>query len=719
MEERNPQSIEALRAYLQQDDVQARIQQSITNSRDGATVSIGRMAQLFHMKEAKIRELDARRLLKPSRTKESSTGQRQYAPAELEKLAIINDLLTQGRFSVYEIPENIDELWKSLVPNNGRAGTARENSEARNEFHREADDLPIDKRVNHFYYKEFFWRYYASHALQLSAKLISEEFHLARVGLILPLHQKQAYMLVHQASDLYKAGESLVGWLGQTGSFYTILAARPAFEFPTDFSIFPLQASDEDKPEDDTLIVIPRLDLESNAISFSSPIVETIRRLLEPLYSDVADWNFYFGKGMRDKIDPLFDFSTNPKARDTILTGLANMIERLGGIGQHRWKFCCILTPNQPHLPFQKRDLVVRAKSRHAPSLYKLGETKVSATDSAVMSLSLRAYQAGRIMYHHKITPTDSTIINREVEDPASAIAIPVGGEDGIPVGVIYVVANVPDSFNESDQRVLRVAARMVQELLLSYHLRQQVSQTFAPLLSNPGVVDPTFGKFASEVDFIVDLEKLLGDIQNKEKFESYAKSDERQYTTKEAVSFLAVDIDGQTSLTDKYGERMARNMSREVGLRIQAQLPAIFPSKPDLKVYHIYADRFYILLDGISLNEARDKAATLKQALNGSYSIDMVRSSEQTTPKENFIPSPEVTVRLGVGSYTYAKLQDLLSRHPKSMSLSATSTTIIDFHDTMLKYGQNIGGNVIVSWDYKSWRYEVWTPPSDTKLAT
>ena len=187
--------------------------------------------------------------------------------------------------------------------------------------------------------------------------------------------------------------------------------------------------------------------------------------------------------------------------------------------------------------------------------------------------------------------------------------------------------------------------------------------------------------------------------------FEPFAKDDKTQYTTKDAVSFIAVDIDGQTSLTDKYGDRVARNLSRAVGQRIERQLTSLFTNTSDCKLYHAYADRYYLMLNKISLEEARAKAKLLKQALDDSYQVDAVRFTlEQPTPAGNLLESPRVTVRLGVGSYTYAKLQEVLGRYSAASALSSTTALIIEALDSMLKSGQDRGGNNIMSWDYEKW---------------
>src|SRR5205085_10672307 len=154
-------------------------------------------------------------------------------------------------------------------------------------------------------------------------------------------------------------------------------------------NVYPLKAAEEDLPAENTLLAIPRLDLPTGEIALSIPVVETVRRLLAPLYTEVPDWNFYLGRGMRDMVDPFLDVATNPTTQDTILTNLANLVVSLGGAEQHRWKFCCILMPNHGYLPFQQRSLAVRAKSHYAPSIYKIGTTVVSPTED-VISISLR-----------------------------------------------------------------------------------------------------------------------------------------------------------------------------------------------------------------------------------------------------------------------------------------------------------------------------------------
>src|SRR2546425_5133871 len=133
MEEQN---LDTIKEYLRRKDAQERIQQSIEHARAEATVTIGRMAQLFHMKESRIRDLEDRRLLSPWRTKDT-TGQRQYSPSELEKLAIVKELLDGGRYTIGEIPENIADIWASVVKTNTQKMTAARLGIGQREFVRE------------------------------------------------------------------------------------------------------------------------------------------------------------------------------------------------------------------------------------------------------------------------------------------------------------------------------------------------------------------------------------------------------------------------------------------------------------------------------------------------------------------------------------------------------------------------------------------------------
>ena len=148
---------------------------------------------------------------------------------------------------------------------------------------------------------------------------------------------------------------------------------------------------------------------------------------------------------------------------------------------------------------------MVRAQSKNSP--HKVGVTTIFP-GKYVQSLSLRAFQSGRIIYRRKITSAENTIALRELEGPIhSAIAIPVGSEEGQPLAILYVVSDEVAAFSTDDQRVLRMIGRIVEELLMTYHARHRITQNLSKLIITPAIVDPLFKDFFSENEFVEDVE--------------------------------------------------------------------------------------------------------------------------------------------------------------------------------------------------------------------
>jgi GGDEF domain-containing protein len=710
MYEHNPQMI---RTYLQNEDVQERIRQNIQRGRLEATVTIGRAARLFGFTENQLRDWEDRGLLKPFRT----TSQRQYPPAELEKLAIIKELIDKGGFTPGSIPSDVHNIW-SRIASEQKDQLSRDRSS-------EVDYLPINLRIENVR-AELFWRFYASRALRLSLMLICDELPNSSAGLVLPLQRDPAES-IDSVKDLAKLGPSLVGWLSKTRSSHTLFTFVPSFQYSTDYSLLPLTSIEDDRlleqPEDKTLIVLDRLDKRFNkTLSLTPEKVATIRLLLAPLYENARTMHSFFSAGMRDELDPApnLDGSTTP---DVILNGLANMVIRLGGStnkGVDRWRFCCILLPKDLSLPLQQHTLVVRAQSKLSP--HKIGGTTVSP-DKFISALSLRAYQSGDLIYRPQITDSDTSIAFHQVEGPIrSALAVPIGWENGSVVGVLYVVSNELKAFSESYQRVLRLICRMIEEAILTYRVRQQVVARLTNALERPRSVDPLFEDFLSENDFLHDVDNLLNELKpqsgewNELRYEVVPlevrkKRYREQQATGEVVSFIAVDVDNQSSLAVKYGDQVARNLSKEVGSRIKGQ--QIFSTNPEhRRLYHIYADRFYLLLRGMVLDEARNKAEQLRVALQGVYRVEVRRFyTERLMLPEGMLEIPNVTVRLGVAAYPFKKLQELLQRSIAETDVADVRAQIMRDLDEILNVGHQEGGNVITSWDIESWGYINWHP--------
>jgi DNA-binding transcriptional MerR regulator/GGDEF domain-containing protein len=696
----NEPNIDRIRKHFQDKEVQERVTKHMLDARSKATVTISRAAGLFDFSESQLREWEKRGLLKTERMSLSengkiSKGHRQFSPDELDKLALIKELLDED-YSLSEIPQNIDVIWQQI-----KAGqqdqTFSINSHDIKHIH-EVKHIPIDKRVGRTN-EEVFWRYFVSQVLRLSLMLLCEDMSDTIAGIIVPLQGRDGKKNKYLPGDQPETGPSLVGWLGENRSFNSFLDEDPSFKFPSDFRIqpLPLPILGEDKQQDNVLIVIQR---EAKALSLSAPLVETIRRLVDLLYRHIDRWLPCFDYGMRDWEYQITDF-TNPGSTDEVMQRLMEMVVELGGKapnGKDRWHFSLLFLPKDPDLPIQQRNLVVRAQSAYSP--HQIGVTTVHIKDPG---LSFRAYQSGHIIYRPKISPQDFILAYRDLEESTrSAIAIPIAGEGGLSLAALYIASDEVNTFFEADQRILRVITRMIEELLTTYEARRLVNGKLSNIITNPGLVDISFKEFLSEDDFINNLEALLIEIQMR---------DMSKEESEEVISFIAIDIDNQGSLSTKYGDRVARNLSREVGLRIKGQL-ILSSSFRYIRPYHVQADRYYLILKGVSLEEARNKAEMLRKALDGEYRIDSRRVvMGRPMTRENMLELQDVTVRLGVPSYEYKKLKELLQRYPTGFAVSEVRALIMQSLDQLLQIAQQEGGNVIISWDPGIWGYRLWSP--------
>ncbi len=692
IDERNQQH--RIRKLLQDEEVQARVQENIRRGREDAKVTIGRASELFDIRPSKLRELD--KLLQPERSKEASSGQRQYSLIELNKLAIISELLNNQKVSLSDIPADIDEVWYSVSSFTEERHAARE---ASNETYK---SMSIDHRVEDAN-KEEFWRYFTSQALRLALNLICEDVPDPVAGIALPLKRQKNATSELPPQELSNLGECLIGWRDQNRSYHTFYDPSPFFEFPSDFRVRGLEAVEEQEPRDRTFIVLQR---KSKLLSLPFPLVEAVRRLLTPIYENAHVWQSYFDRGMRDVVYPTTSFgSTN--ISDSVLTSLANMAIRLGGKsvdGKNRWKFCTILLPNNDLLSLQSRVLVVQAQSEASP--YTPGKSFVSP-DTPILSLSLRAFQASRILYRPIVSSEDKTIAYRQQEGPIeSVIAIPIEGRDGLPLAILYLASEETEAFGVEHQRVLRLIGRMIGELLETSRVRQQSEIRLRNIIARPKVVNEVLGVFLSENNFVNDVEDILRDIKEKD-----------DPAVEGVTSFISVDIDNLSKLTDKYGDQVMVNLSKAVGNRIEEQIGLLFDKPADCKLYHIYADRFYLLLKNVSLEQARENAEKIRQVLKIDYFIPVL-SASTAQPKDR-VELKNITARMVVCSYKHAKLLKLLNEWPSETCIAdVRAGNILYYLDVMLNQAKQEGGNCIISYyppdppRYDHSRFDPWSPP-------
>src|SRR5260370_8482665 len=166
-----------IKNYLQNEDVKERVQHNMERGHEEATVTIGRAARLFSFTENKLRDWESLGLLKPLRSKDI-TGQRQYSPEELDKLAIIKELIEGGGFTPGEIPSDIDKIWSSILD--------EQHEKILKLSGEETEHLHLDQRIDTAD-EALFWRYYSSHVLRLSLMLICKDIPDTIARLVLPL----------------------------------------------------------------------------------------------------------------------------------------------------------------------------------------------------------------------------------------------------------------------------------------------------------------------------------------------------------------------------------------------------------------------------------------------------------------------------------------------------------------------------------------------------
>src|SRR6266566_261574 len=692
----NEPNVERIRKHFQDKVVQERITKHMLDAHSKATVTISRAAKLFNFSESQLREWEKRGLLKTERTalsedSKTSTGHRQFSPDELDKLALIRELIDQ-KYSVSEIPQSIDVIWKQIVGDQQYpvlTTPSQDNNRAR-----EIEHHPIDTHVDAAD-EEYFWRFFVSQALHLSLLLICEEMPGTITGLFLPLEHKEPGPRIVFPQDISQAGPSLVGWIGANQAFYASYEPAPTFDYPSDFRIEYLPGWNGHI----CLAPVIAIERKARAIAITDIQVSSIQRILELVYRHVDGWLPFFSSGRRDWIEHVTNFGLNPNVTDALLDRMMNRIVELGGEehGYRHWKFCNLFLPQDSSLPLQQRTIRARAHSSNSPA--RLSSMVLTVEQPG---LTFQAYQSGQTIYRSHITPKDTLLAYRDSEESTqSAIAIPLSSADRMVAGAIYIASDEVDAFSPADQRALRLLTRMLEELLATYQSRLFVSGRLSEAIARPRVVDSSFREFLTVEDFIDEFESFLNDILRQD--------DAAQLEGKE-ISFIVLDIDKQTPLAIMYGDRAARNLSREVGMRLQGQLRV--QSNPEFrKVYHVGSDRYYLKLPGMLLDDARNLAVQLLQLLRGNYRVDVRRPmAGWPVLSDELLVLQNVTVRLGVSNYKYPKLKEVLGRYEPKDAVADTRTVILSNFLQSLDFGQKYGGDCVVSWDHEKWGHKLWS---------
>jgi len=239
--------------------------------------------------------------------------------------------------------------------------------------------------------------------------------------------------------------------------------------------------------------------------------------------------------------------------------------------------------------------------------------------------------------------------------------------------------------------------SQIIEELLLTGQIRREIPRRLEDLIENPAIVDPTFSDFGLETEFFTEVEILLASINEKGLTEEQVK---------EEFSIISVDIDDQSSIAITYGNRVARSLSQQAGARISGKIH-LLNGLSSGKVFHVSADRYYLLLTRTSLEAAHKYARQLKVSLEeGEYRI----SPAYVIPGRPALPGtmlelPAVTVHLSVSSYPLGKLKELLGRYPDNPIINVRAL-VIEGIEAGLRKGRDQGGHCIISWDPDLWDF-------------
>jgi DNA-binding transcriptional MerR regulator len=703
----NKQKLESIKRHLGKADVKHRIYQDMLRWRSEFVVTISHAADLFGFSENQLRDWEDRGLLSPQR----SGRHRHYAFTDLDKLAIIRELLN-ANYAPGDIPSNMDEILDidemrttltHLSVSKPQNLTTEDN----------LTELPVELRIEAVG-KRAFWRFFASYALHISLMLMRETLPGVTFGLVLPLYTHFGNEDGGTMEELSKVGASLIGWLNKNGSSHTLFTTNPSFRYSTDYYFLPLGKMKNEKvlelPQDRTLIILERQDKRSRYLSLSEPVVKLIQRLLAPLYEEGQMIQACFDTKIYDEAISVSDVSSSTDYQDNILEGLSDMIIHMGGRttnSQNRWRFCHILLPESSvdSLPVLQRSLVTRAQSKDSP--YVIGAS-VFSPQKSMTSIAIRAFQSGRVIYRPELSMRDRVQALIDVEGSIhSNIAIPIGGENGPPVAVLYVASDELSAFSREDQQLLRIIGRFIENILNIYHARLQVTAKLRDLMSRPEVVDNLFVEFLSENDFRRDVELLLMHLKEEDEKHEKEKSvlgthEEVFHHVVDAVSFIALGIDDVESLASRYGDQIIKHLNKRIGLRLQELVASLITWSTNCQLYYIYADRFYLVLRDISLEKTREKAEEIRKSLEGNLSI------KQSDIANTVLILPDITVHLAVTSYKYNKLSEFLQVYASIADISAKISQELD---AMLKMGMDEGGNVVMTWGDVSGGFSRWSP--------
>jgi DNA-binding transcriptional MerR regulator/GGDEF domain-containing protein len=662
------QIVQSIQEHLQQPTVQSRLYERLGEVRDKLTLSIGTVSDIVGVSGVQLRYWETLGILSPGRTRYASVtshpGQRRYGLDDLAKLVVIDELHNRASYTLSDIAGFLGKEQALAKATTIDAPLAWINEPERVQG--------VEEMISQAE-GTIFWNFFLPRVIYHAMLLIFEQTLNFDFRLFLPFGEADGSLEqpeIKSPEDLYKLGEVLLCWHGRDRPLGLFLVKNPVLEFPERYTLLALKSILPSNGDDRPLVGYLAIEkkyvdlLNLSSMNGSLNARHAAKRILAFCQNNAALWQDAL-TASHNTLLYLSSESADALLEEHFLKELAEVVVRLGGLDRNTreelWRFCCILQPTDPPAPLMQSRLEVRGKSPKSP--HRIGTT---ISPSHKHGLCLLAYMTGTSVRRNNITDMDSSIALREREgNIRSAIAVPVG-KLGRWLGVLYVASDEPEAFSAESQLVLRVIVDVLCEWITSDLARTTTREELTEMIEKPDVVDLLFKEFLTSNDFLSDLEQLLRQI---------AQGNENAFG--EHLSLIAVDVDNLSRFAHTYGDQAAKNGILAVGRRIKDQMNILFSHPRSVTLYRAYGDRFYLLLRGVPLEQAREYSEQLKTALNAkSYRIDLTRFSLEQPTLPDFMRDFELTTRLGVTGYSYSTLRRYLALNATPGSLPSEATT-------------------------------------------
>lgn len=686
------QIADQIHQHLRAGETRKRLNERFAFAREQLTTSIGDASRIANISPEKARYAETTGLLTPGRSQENKGGaHRRYSLGELNRLIVMGDLLSSG-FSMSDIAHylNRDKTTVDIIVDSIQASDIATRL-------RDAETVYLQRML-------------IPRLLYFAQCLLLGDVVDCSIALVLPVEttasDAPSGIPISRVDDLPLVGPSLVGWHSRSHPYCVFYMREPRMDDATRYEV---KSVDEmcleagvrgasDLPTGAYLLIerdFARLlnvpftgssrsesDMERGEGEKKLPNPRAVaHRLLRLLQQPADDANHTFGHRYTTYGDGMVYSSPefmSDMTGDILLTEISELVVQLGNMvktdassRRGHWIFAAILLPDNPSLPPGHQSLVVRAQSAQSP--HAVGMTRL--TPGKNEGLSTLAALSGHMLLRRAMDSTDAAVADAGFEgEPGPALALPIVSTNGRVQAVLYIRSKYEDhtstheTFTFDDQLLLRVIGHIIGGVVSGYRGNYLARNELAEMIKKPRYVDRFFEEFNSANAFWVDLEAALqGRIDTRATAKETRKAASGSGSAK-PITLLAIDIDSHSNIVNSHGSNTARNLIRAIGRRIAGQ-PLLTssplmgaPDRTRNNLYHMYGDRFFLLLENIPLNDALTYADNLRELLSGSYTLETSRTTGNQTGLGTKVKLDKITVRIAVISYDSETLNKLLA---------------------------------------------------------